>query len=194
MSIEEEDFEFNQDVRNFVDILRSGGIVLYPTDTVWGIGCDATSESAVDKIFKLKKREDSKAMLVLVNSREMLREIVGEISPVYEDLISSDTPTTIIYPHAKGIASILKSTDGSLGIRLCKDRFVDAVCKSLNSPIVSTSANISGETTPKSFNGISEYIKEGVDYIPFYRRNDSDNSAPSRILKIERDGAITVLR
>ena len=154
------------DLDEAVETLRRGGIILYPTDTVWGIGCDATNEEAVRRIYELKRREDSKSMLVLVAETYEVERMVSEVSEVAYDLMElAVRPITIIYPHATGVAPNLLGEGGSLGIRQSRELFSSALCKRLRRPIVSTSANISGEPTPLFFSGISPEIVAGVDYV-----------------------------
>ena len=167
-------------------VLRAGGIILYPTDTVWGIGCDATNSEAVRKIYALKRRSDSKSMLVLTAETA----VPAAVQPI----VSDERPTTYIYPHVTGVAPELIAEDGSLGIRVTKEAFSKALCDGLGKPIVSTSANISGEPTAKNFSQISEAIRQGVDYICEYRREDEEEKIPSRIVKIMEDGSEVVIR
>lgn len=193
-------------------VLRAGGIILYPTDTVWGIGCDATNSAAVRRIYALKRRSDSKSMLVLtagvtpvtatLRSETMQPAVAAGVSPVTATLrsetmqqgVRDERPTTYIYPHVTGVAPELIAEDGSLGIRVTKEAFSKALCDGLGKPIVSTSANISGEPTAKNFSQISEAIRQGVDYICEYRREDEEEKIPSRIVKIMEDGSEVVLR
>ncbi|MDE7403341.1 MAG: threonylcarbamoyl-AMP synthase [Muribaculaceae bacterium] len=178
-----------------VDTIRKGGIILYPTDTVWGIGCDATNPEAVDKIFKLKKRADAKSMLMLVGSEYQLEQWVENVPDVAWQLIEAAVkPTTIIYDHPIGIANTLLAADGSAGFRLTQDAFCKAICAKLRKPIVSTSANISGEKTPASFMEISPEIINGVDYVVQFRRNDKRKSKPSNIIKISDSGIFKIIR
>jgi len=169
--------------------LKQGGIILYPTDTVWGIGCDATNTDAIAKIFKLKKRIDTKALISLVASKEQLNSITEAIP--YLDITSS--PTTIIYPNVKGLSQNLLAENGSAAIRIVQDEFCQKLILSLEKAIVSTSANISGEISPKQFSEISEEIKKNVDYIVNLRQNEL-MSTPSHILMINEDTSITTIR
>jgi L-threonylcarbamoyladenylate synthase len=168
------------EVNNALQVLINGGIILYPTDTIWGIGCDATNENAVAKIFKLKKRADSKSLISLVADKKQLKKITGYIPSL--DITSS--PTTIIYPFAVGLSKKLVASNGSAAIRIVKD---------FGKAIVSTSANISGATSPKKFSEISEEIKKNVDYI-VNLRHDELMITPSAILIINEDGSITKIR
>lgn len=186
---------FEEDIRNAVAVLKKGGIILYPTDTVWGIGCDATNPEAVKKIYDLKRRAESKSMLVLVDGKVMLERTVKDIPEVAWQLIEAAVnPLTIIYDHPDGVASNLKADDGSLGVRITSERFSNELCRRLRHPIVSTSANISGEKAPVFFSQISDEIKSGCDYIAEYRRDDSTPHAPSNIIKVGDGGLIKVIR
>ena len=178
-----------------LDVLRAGGIILYPTDTVWGIGCDATNEEAVRAIYRLKQRSDSKSMLVLLDDAGKLDSYVHVPASARALLLEEkDRPLTIIYPEARNVARGLIAEDGSLGIRLTNEAFSQALCRELGHPLVSTSANLSGEPAAKTYRQISEAIRQGVDYICRYRRDDETEKRPSRIVKISSDGAIQVIR
>ena len=187
----------NEDMVEAVRVLESGGLILYPTDTVWGIGCDATQSEAVARIYRLKEREDSKSMLVLVADEAQLRTVTEESEAVYAQaalLNRDERPTTIIYSHARGVAENLIAEDGSIGIRLSREGFSQELCRRLGRPIVSTSANISGKQTAKCFEQIEEVIRRGVDYICLYRRDDRKEYEPSRIVKIKDDGTYITIR
>lgn len=190
-----EEVDYKEDIREAIRVMREGGIILYPTDTVWGIGCDATNEEAVRKIYNLKKRSDSKSMLVLTDHIAKVERVVEEIPEVAYELIDvADKPLTIIYSGAKNLAKNLIASDGSVGIRITKENFSKALCESFRKPIVSTSANISGEPTAHNFCEISEEIKKGVDYIVKFRQDDSSKAMPSSIIKLEAGGVVTVIR
>lgn len=183
------------DLKQAVETLRNGGIILYPTDTVWGIGCDARNSEAVKKIFSLKKRADSKSMLVLVNNEAMLERYVDDVPDVAWQLIDAAVnPLTIIYDDAKNLAPELLAEDGSVGIRITGEKFSAELCRRLGAPIVSTSANISGNPAPKNFSEISSAIKDGVDYIVEYRQNDTTPHSPSNIIKLSKDGVVKIIR
>lgn len=185
----------NEDALNAVEFLQKGKIILYPTDTVWGIGCDATDDNAVKKIYKIKRRSDSKSMIVLVDSIEMLNKYVDSLEKSVIDIINtSRRPTTVIIPGAKGLAQALVAADGSVGFRVSRDEFSASLCRFSGSPVVSTSANISGEPTAHNYSEISEEIKDSVDYICMTRREDSEPHLPSRIVKLENDNSITIIR
>ncbi len=186
---------FEEDIRNAVTVLKRGGIILYPTDTVWGIGCDATNPDAVKKIYDLKRRAESKSMLVLVDGEVMLERTVKDIPEVAWQLIEAAVnPLTLIYDHPDGVAPNLKADDGSLGVRITSERFSNELCRRLRHPIVSTSANISGEKAPVFFSQISDEIKAGCDYVAEYRRDDTNPHAPSNIIKVGEGGLIKVIR
>ena len=182
------------ELRNLLFNLNKGKTILYPTDTVWGIGCDATDFDAVQKIYKIKKREETKSLIILVDSIEMLNEYVTDIPKKVIILLNQiDKPTTIIYNNPKGLASNTIAIDNTIAIRVVKNKFCQSLIKEFGKPIVSTSANVSGEETPKSFNYISDEIKKNVDYI--VRINEESlNNKPSTILKIMEDGVIVTLR
>jgi L-threonylcarbamoyladenylate synthase len=169
--------------------LKEGGLILYPTDTIWGIGCDATNTDAIAKIFKLKKRVDSKALISLVASKEQLLSITETIP----DLDMTSSPTTIIYPNIKRLGENLLAENGSAAIRIVQDKFCQKLILSFEKAIVSTSSNISGEMAPKQFSEISEEIKNNVDYIVNLRQNEQ-MSTPSSILMINEDTSITKIR
>jgi L-threonylcarbamoyladenylate synthase len=178
-----------------LDVLRSGGIILYPTDTVWGIGCDALNESAVKKIYEIKKRIDSKSMLILVDSIAKLQAYVDDVPEMAWDLIEiSEKPLTIIYEGAKNLASNLISGDGTIGIRVTKEAFSKSLCERFKKPIVSTSANISGQAAPSCFYEITEELKSAVDYVVEYNRNDKTPAKPSSIIKLTKGNVISIIR
>ncbi|NLO02429.1 MAG: threonylcarbamoyl-AMP synthase, partial [Bacteroidales bacterium] len=155
-----------EDLNKALEVLRKGGVILYPTDTVWGIGCDATNQEAVERIYAIKERDDSKSMLVLMENPALLERYVNNVPDIAWDLVEiSATPLTVIYPEAKNLAPNLISKDGSIGIRFTKEEFTTRLLQKFRKPVVSTSANISSEKTPSSFDEISEKIKAAVDYI-----------------------------
>lgn len=188
-----------EDVEKAVAALKSGGLILYPTDTVWGIGCDATDAAAVSKVLKLKQSSDAKSMLALVADEPMLRRWVRNVpDTAYMLMEAAVDPLTIIYDRPVcgdgGIAANLTAADGSLGIRVCADPYCQAICRKLGRPLVSTSANISGQPTPGSFDAISEEIRGGVDYISEFRRDDRSKCKPSAIIKVTDRETIKVIR
>ena len=185
---------FDNDIKNCISVLAKGGLILYPTDTIWGIGCDATNEKAVKKVIQLKQREESKSMIILVDRMEIIHNYVSQLPEHWKTFLHNDGPTTIIYDHAKNVAKNLVSKDGTIAIRIVKDLFCGSLIKTFNKPIVSTSANIAGKEPPKSFKDIDEKIKSGVDYIVYHRRNDLSIFPPSAIIKFNADGTIQKLR
>lgn len=183
-----------EEVKKCADIVRKGGVILYPTDTVWGIGCDATNEAAVKKIFAIKQREESKSMIVLVAEPHQV-DFYAQVPDVARDLVEfAEKPLTVIYPKAKGLAKSLVAEDGSIGIRVVKDEFCRQLIEVLRKPLVSTSANISGEPAPANFDEISDTIKNSVDYVVNLRQDETKKSTPSQIIKIELNGVITIIR
>ncbi|MCM1005032.1 MAG: L-threonylcarbamoyladenylate synthase [Prevotella sp.] len=186
---------FEDDILNALSVLRKGGLILYPTDTVWGIGCDATNPEAVSRIYALKHRRDSKSMLTLMHSPAMIERYVDEPQEIALDLIEQAVaPLTVIFDNAVGLAPNLIAQDRSVGIRVPKEKFCQTLLKAFRKPIVSTSANISGEPSVASFGEISQTIKEGVDYIVSYRQSDTATHAPSSVIKISKGGVFKILR
>lgn len=194
-----------EDLEEALRVLRDGGIIVYPTDTVWGIGCDATNAEAVKKIYALKQREDSKSMLVLLDSAakldyyvdvpetaEMLLEIQNSKLKIQNE--DSSKPMTIIYPNARHLAANLIAEDGSIGIRITNEAFSKALCERLHHPIVSTSANISGHPTAHFFHEIEAAILDGADYVCQFRREDDTPHEPSAIIKVNNDGTFVIIR
>ena len=168
---------------------------MYPTDTIWGIGCDATNESAVEKIFTLKKRIETKALIVLIaDERSLLQYVASPHIEVFDYIAGVSKPTTIIYENAIGLASNLLAEDGSVGIRICADEFCKHLIKRFRKPIVSTSANVSGFPPPKVFSDIDIAVKQGVDYVVHYRQDDTTPVEPSAVVKCGKDGRFTILR
>lgn len=187
--------DFQYDVEQCLTILQQGGLILYPTDTIWGIGCDATNEQAVEKVYALKKRPPRKSMIILLaEERDVLQYVASPDLRVFDYLQSTQKPTTVIYDSAVGLADNLIQDDGSIAIRLVQDPFCRHLVKRLRKPLVSTSANFSGETSPKSFGDISEEIKQAVDYVVSYRQDDVTPVNPSSIIKWNKDGTATVIR
>jgi len=185
----------DDEIKAACEALRAGGIILYPTDTVWGIGCDATNEEAVRRVFALKQREDAKAMLVLVDDAAKLNTYVREVPDIAWELVeAADKPLTVIYPQGKNLAPALLAEDGSVGIRITREEFSHKLCWRYRKPIVSTSANISGQTAPASFGEISEEIKQGVDYIVRYGRKEKSSRRPSSIIKLETGNTFQIIR
>ena len=188
-------FSFTDDIVKAVEVLRSGGIILYPTDTIWGLGCDATNQAAVERIYQIKQRKDAKSMLILMENPNLLNSYITEVPEIAWDLIEvADNPLTIIYPGAKNLASNLLGQDGSVGIRITAEPFTQQLIQRFRKPIVSTSANISGQKSPQNFADISMEIKQSVDYVVFYRQDDSARSNPSGIIKLGIGGQIEIIR
>ncbi|MEP7377676.1 MAG: L-threonylcarbamoyladenylate synthase [Chitinophagaceae bacterium] len=187
--------DFESDIQNCLGVLKSGGIILYPTDTIWGIGCDATNAKAVEKIFQLKKRPDEKAMIVLAaEERDVLKYVANVDLRVFDYLTENPKPVTVVYKGAIGIADNLVGKDGSIAIRICNDSFCKHLIKRFRKPIVSTSANISGQPPAKVFSEITDELKNAVDYTVKYRQDDQTIAAPSSVVKWNRDATVTVLR
>lgn len=186
---------FEDDIVRSLEVLRNGGTILYPTDTIWGIGCDATNKEAVQKVFALKKRDDSKSLIVLVaEERDILQLVAAPDLQAFDYLAQQVRPTTMIFNHALGLPDNLVASDGSVAIRIVQDEFCRHLIKRLRKPLVSTSANISGEPSPQQFNQVSAAVKEQVDYVVHWRQDDQRPSVPSRIVKWNDNGSITVIR
>ncbi|MBR6367244.1 MAG: threonylcarbamoyl-AMP synthase [Bacteroidaceae bacterium] len=186
---------YNEEIKKAVEVMRNGGVILYPTDTIWGIGCDATNEEAVKKVYEIKKRADSKALICLVDSEAKIDFYVKDVPPVAWDLIELSTkPLTVIYDGARNLAPSLLAEDGSVGIRVTNEEFSKQLCFRFRKAVVSTSANISGEPSPKSFADISDEIKNAVDYIVGVRQNEKGGVKPSSIIKLGAGGVVQVIR
>ncbi len=186
---------FIADIEACLRVLENGGLILYPTDTIWGIGCDATNEDAVAKIFALKNRPDSKALIVLIaDERSLLQYVASPHIEVFDYIQGVSKPTTIVYENAIGLAGNLLAEDGSVGIRICADEFCKHLIKRFKKPIVSTSANVSGFPPPKVFTDIDIAVKGGVDYVVHYRQDDVTPVEPSAVVKCNKDGSFTILR
>lgn len=186
---------FEEDINNACRAMRDGGVILYPTDTIWGIGCDATNCDAVKRVYEIKQRIDSKALIVMVNSINMASNYVEDINKEALDILNSSVkPTTIIYQNAKGLSPNLIASDGSIAIRVTNEAFSKRLCESFGKGVVSTSANISGESAAKNYAEISNTIKEAVDYIVKYRQDDVSENSASSIVKVETSGEIIVIR
>ena len=183
------------EVKKAIEVMKNGGVILYPTDTVWGIGCDATNAEAVKRVYEIKKREDSKALICLVDSPDRLSRYVRNVPDVVWDMIDLSTkPLTIIYENATGLAPNLLAEDGSVGIRVTSEEFSKELCFRFQKPIVSTSANISGEPTARTFDEISDEIKESVDYVVRYNQRCKEKHQPSSIVKVKANGEFTIVR
>lgn len=186
--------DINTEVHNAFEVIKNGGIILYPTDTVWGIGCDATNPEAIAKIYALKQREDSKSMIVLMNGYKMMYNVFSAIPDLAWDLWDlSEKPTTLILDNPRNIAENLIAADKTLGVRIIKEPFCFKLLERMKKPIVSTSANISGMETPKTFKEISPEIIKGVDYVVNLQR-DKVCKNPSTIIKLSLDNQVKVIR
>ncbi|HZF66114.1 MAG TPA: L-threonylcarbamoyladenylate synthase [Chitinophagaceae bacterium] len=184
---------FEQELNASLEILRRGGLIVYPTDTIWGIGCDATNKDAVARIFQLKKREDTKSMIVLVaEERDVLYYTASPDLSVFNFIQEQDRPTTVIYEHALHLPDNLTAADGSIAMRIVRDEFCRHLIKRLKKPIVSTSANISGAPAPQHFNEISDEILSGVDHVVKWRQQDTTKAMPSQIIRWENGAPILI--
>ena len=186
---------FTEDINESLISLRKGGIILYPTDTIWGLGCDATNSSAVEKIFKIKARSETKSLLVLVDSIQMVERYVNDIPEIVYELTSvSEVPLTIIYSSGKNLAPGVCADDGSVGIRICNDEFCQELIRRFRKPIVSTSANYSGKPSPDNFDSINKSVIDAADYVVKYRQDDLRKQKASPIIKVEQNGTIKIIR
>ncbi len=185
-----------EDIKNAVDCMRKGGVILYPTDTIWGIGCDATNAEAVAKVYQIKQRDDAKALICLVDSDARLQRYVRNVPAVAWDLIdaTTDKPTTLILDHAVNLAPNLISEDGSVGIRITHEPFSHELCYRMQKAIVSTSANISGHPAAQNYRDIDPAILDAVDYVCESRRQEHKSHKPSSIIKLTEDGIVTIIR
>jgi L-threonylcarbamoyladenylate synthase len=186
--------DFLPDIENCLLVLQNGGVILYPTDTVWGLGCDATNSTAVKKIFSIKQRAEAKSLIVLMaDERDVLQYVAAPDLQVFDYLDTAAKPTTVIYDGIIGLGENVLAADGSAGIRIVKEPFCKHLIKRFRKPIVSTSANISGQITPVNFDAIISSIKSSVDYIVQYRQNDDTPAQPSSIIKWN-GGDVVVIR
>jgi L-threonylcarbamoyladenylate synthase len=187
--------KFENDIVQSLKVLKEGGLILYPTDTIWGIGCDPTNAAAVERVFQLKRRQNKKAVIVLVaDERDVLQYVANPDLRVFDYLNKATKPTTVIYEGAIGLANNLTGDDGTVAIRICYDIFCRHLIKRFRKPIVSTSANISGEPPAANFSEIPDEIKQGVDYIVGFRQDDQELAQASSIIKWNKDGTVTLLR
>lgn len=186
---------FEEDIKGCMRILERGGVILYPTDTIWGLGCDALNETAVDHVFAIKHRPKEKSLIVLLADAKDIFQYVAAPHPDIIDIVNSfDRPTTVIYSGALGFPDNVVHEDGSIGIRVITDLFCKSLIKRLGRPIVSTSANISGAPSAPYYAQISDEVKNAVDYTVQYRQNDNAPARPSRIVKINDDGSLHIIR
>ncbi len=184
-----------EDIEKCLRTLQAGGLILYPTDTIWGIGCDATNAAAVNKVYRVKRRDDHKSLIILLaNEKDILRYVPDPPPGILDFLKTATRPTTVIYEKTFGLPANLINPDGSIAIRIVKDAFCQALIERLGKPVVSTSANISGEASPRNFKEINPILLEQVDYTVYYRQNDSGEQAASRIVKMHADGSFQVIR
>lgn len=184
-----------EDIQNAVNVMKQGGVILYPTDTVWGIGCDATNAEAVAKLYKMKQRDDSKAMICLVDSDVRLQRYVRNVPEVAWQLMEyAEKPTTVILDNAVNLAQNLIAEDGSIAMRITHEEFSKELCFRFQKPIVSTSVNVSGEPAAQNFRDIAPEFIEAADYVCFTRRQEHKPHTPSSIIKIKEDGEVTIIR
>lgn len=187
--------KFEDEIEKTMAVLKKGGTILYPTDTIWGLGCDATDAAAIDKLYALKQRPDSKSMIILVADERTILQYIAAPEPAIFDYMQNVTkPTTIIFDGAIGLPHNLIAADGSIAIRLVKDEFCRHLLRRLRKPLVSTSANISGQPAPQNFLQVTEPIKNGVDYVVQWRQDDSTAAHPSQIIKWNNGRAPTIIR
>ncbi len=187
--------KLKEEVEKSVTLLRRGKILLYPTDTIWGIGCDATNSKAIGRIFKLKNRQEQKSMIVLLDNADKINQYVEEVPSIAYDLIeNAASPITIVFNKAKKLPKKLLASDGTIAIRIVHEDYCAEVIKRLGHPLVSTSANISGEPSPRTFHQISELIKEKVDYVVDVHRSRIRSIRPSTLIKLEDNGTFRILR
>ena len=186
--------DFSTEVEAALKTLREGGVILYPTDTIWGLGCDATNEEAIKRIYGIKQRDDSKSLIILVaDERDILQYVSAPDLAVFDFLEEQERPTTVIFDGAIGLPGNLVAEDGSIAIRIVKDEFCRHLVRRLRKPLVSTSANISGQPSPRFFDEISEAIRKSVDHIVSWRQEDKTPSLPSQIIRW-RNGSVEYLR
>lgn len=186
---------FEDDIKQSLRILRNGGIILYPTDTIWGLGCDPTNENAISNIFRIKSREANKSLIILADSIGMVERYVKEIPEIaYELTDVSVTPLTIIYPGGKNLAPGVCAEDGSIAIRICRDEFCSRLITLFRKPIISTSANFSGSPSPRNFHEVEKKLIEKVDFVVNYRQDTNDTGQASPVIKVNPDGSIKIIR
>jgi len=189
------EFKIDIELKKTLEILKNGGVILYPTDTIWGIGCDATNSNSIEKIFKIKERSESKSLIILVDNISRISTHVDYVPQIALDLIEKEEkPLTIIFSNAKNLPNCLISKDGSIAIRVVRDVFCKKLIQLLDKPIVSTSANISGENSPINYNDIDSRIRNQVDYIVDLKKENIEIKAPSKIIKIVKEDNILIIR
>lgn len=195
MTTNQANSQWTADINEAVRVMLAGGVILYPTDTIWGLGCDARNSAAVERIFRIKERADSKALICLVDSMAMLERTVGDVPEAAEQLIEvAVEPLTIVYDHGMNVAPQLCASDGSIGVRLTREPFSKGLCAAMRGPVVSTSANISGEPAAMSFHEISKQIVDAVDYVCLSRRDEPSQAKASTVIKISAGGLFKILR
>jgi L-threonylcarbamoyladenylate synthase len=183
------------EVKKAYEVIKDGGIILYPTDTIWGIGCDATNDAAIQKIYQLKQRAQEKSMIILLESENMLESYITDMSPLAYDLIEfAENPLTLVMPGAKNMSPLLIADDGSIGIRVCKHPFCQQLIQRMRKPLVSTSANISGQPSPQNFGQIAPEIIDGVDHVVDVDQHDTAAKRPSTIMRLAPNGSFEFLR
>ena len=186
---------YYEDINAAVATLKNKGVILYPTDTIWGLGCDATNDEAVEKIFNIKERDETKSLIILVNNEQILERYVDSVPAIAYELVSvADKPLTIIYPKGKNLAKGVCAADGSIGIRICRGEFCSQLLTQFRKPLVSTSANFSGKPSPEFFGDIETDLVSMVDYSVKYRQDDRKKNVPSSIIKFNADGTIKIIR
>jgi L-threonylcarbamoyladenylate synthase len=186
---------FDKEVEVALEVVRKGGVILYPTDTIWGLGCDATDAEAIKRIYQIKQREDTKSLIILVaDEREILQYVAAPDLAVFDFIQQQTRPTTVIFDNAIGLPNNLVAKDGSIAIRIVQDEFCRHLVKRLRKPLVSTSANISGQSSPQRFTDIADEIKKSVDYVVQWRQKDTAIAQPSQIIKWNQDGSYTIIR
>lgn len=187
--------DLDTDINNSIEVLKKGGLILCPTNTVWGLSCDATNEHAVEKLYEVKQRSKEISLIILLDNSSKIQQYVKEVPEIAWELMDvSDKPLTIIFPDAKNLASNVTAKDGSIGIRICNDEFCKRLIYKYRKPIVSTSANFSGEKTPLNFNEISDKLIKKADYVVKFKQNDVYKSQPSSIIKLGYNGEIKIIR
>jgi len=185
----------NEEINKALKAVQEGCVILYPTDTIWGLGCDATNPDAIKKIYALKQRDDTKSLIILLaEARDIFRYVANPHPDIVSIVEKFDRPTTVIYEQAVGLPDNLVSSDGSIAIRVTRDPFCKSLIKRLKKPLVSTSANISGQSSPRSYADISPAIKNGVEHIVALRQGEANDTPPSRIIRIDNDGNLSVIR
>jgi len=186
---------FEEDLKESLRVLKEGGIILYPTDTVWGLGCDPTSTQAVQKILRIKSRDIGKSLIILVNGLSMLERYVKDVPEIVHQLTSvAGSPLTIIYPEGKNLAQGICADDGTVGIRICNDEFCSELISRFRKPVVSTSANKAGKSSPSNFSEIEKTIIASADFVVRYRQEDKRKNSASPVIKVERNGVFSILR